>query len=99
MYAVIFRAEINQFDQEYSDTAARLRSLAVEKYGCRDFVAITEGQQEIAISYWETLEQISRWKQDEQHIKAQQLGQSKWYKTYQVQIVEVLREYNYELEE
>lgn len=97
MYAVIFRAEINQLDQEYSDTAVRMRNLAIEKYGCRNFVATTEGHQEIAISYWETLEQISRWKQDKQHIKAQQLGQSKWYKTYQVQIVEVLREYDYEI--
>lgn len=98
MYAVIFRAEISQYDQEYSDTVARLRTLAIEKYGCRDFVATTEGHQEIAISYWETLEQISRWKQDEQHLKAQQLGQSKWYKTYQVQIVEVLREYDHEID-
>jgi len=90
MYAVIFRAEIKQLDQEYSDTAAKLRDRAIEKYGCLDFVALTEGRQEVAISYWETLEQISRWKQDAEHIKAQQLGQSKWYKTYQVQIVEVL---------
>ncbi|RLB71679.1 MAG: antibiotic biosynthesis monooxygenase [Deltaproteobacteria bacterium] len=94
MYAVIFRAEINQLDQEYSDTAVRLRNLAMEKYGCRDFVAMTEGDQEVAISYWETLEQISRWKQDAEHIKAQQRGRSKWYRTYQIQIVEVLREYN-----
>ncbi len=94
MYAVIFRAEINQWDQEYSDTAVRLRNLAMEKYGCRDFVAMTEGDQEVAISYWETLEQISRWKQDAEHIKAQQRGRSKWYRTYQIQIVEVLREYN-----
>ena len=30
MYAVIFKAEIHQLDQEYSDTAARLRNLAIE---------------------------------------------------------------------
>ena len=94
MYAVIFRAEINQLDDEYRDTAARLRSLAIEEYGCRDFIALTEGDQEIAISYWETLEQIFRWKEDAEHIKAQQRGRSKWYRTHRVQIVEVLREYN-----
>ena len=98
MYAVIFRAETNQLDEEYSDTAAKLRNLAIEKYGCRDFVATTEGHHEITISYWETLEQISRWKQDIEHTRAQQLGRSKWYKTYQIQIVEVLREYDHELE-
>ncbi len=93
MYAVIFRAEIKQLDQEYSDTAAKLRDRAIVEYGCLDFVASTEGHQEIAISYWETLEQISRWKQDTAHLEAQRLGQSKWYKSYQVQIVEVLRQY------
>ncbi len=97
MYAVIFRAEINQLDREYSDTAARLRNLAIERYGCLDFVATTEDHQEMAISYWETLEQIDRWKQDAEHIRAQQLGRSKWYKTYQIEIVEVLREYNHEI--
>lgn len=94
MYAVIFRAEINQLDDEYRNTAVRLRNLAIEKYGCQDFVATTEGHQEMAISYWETLEQISHWQQDPEHLKGQQLGRSKWYRSYQVQIVEVLREYN-----
>ena len=47
MYAVIFRAEMKKFDQKYSETAAKLRKIAVEKYDCEKFVATIEGQQEV----------------------------------------------------
>jgi heme-degrading monooxygenase HmoA len=93
MYAVIFRAEINQLDQHYAEMAARLRDLAIAEYGCSDFVAVTEGRQEIALSYWDNLEQIAAWKNNAEHQIAQQFGKEKGYKHYQVQVVKVLREY------
>lgn len=93
MYAVIFRAVIRDLDQEYLDLAEQLRSLAIEKYGCREFFALTEGNQEVAISYWDTEEQVRNWKQDSLHLQAQQLGRKKWYESYRVQIAEVQREY------
>jgi len=94
MYAVIFKAEINDLDQAYYETAARMRELAKSKYGCIDITAVTEGNQEITISYWETEEQIMAWKQDPEHKKAQALGRSKWYKSYKIEIVRVEREYS-----
>ncbi len=93
MYAVIFRAEINELDASYCQMAAQMRELAINEYGCTEFTALTEGTQEIAISYWQSQEQIKKWKQNAKHIVAQELGLSKWYKSYQVQIVEVVREY------
>ena len=93
MYAVIFRAEINELDEAYAETAARLRDLAINKYGCVEFTAMSEGSQEIAISYWKNLDQIKAWKQDPEHLTAQKMGRSKWYKSYQVQVVEVIRFY------
>jgi len=94
MYAVIFRAQINQLDKNYTEMASRMKELALGKYGCIDFVSVTEGTQEIAISYWQNLEQIQKWKQDPEHITAQALGTSTWYKSYKVQIVEIMREYS-----
>ena len=93
MYAVIFTAEVNQVDEEYSRTAKRMRELAQEKYGCTEFVSVTEGKKEISISYWQSEEQIRQWKQDSEHLLAQQLGRSTWYNSYKVQVVEVVREY------
>ncbi len=94
MYAVIFKAEMKILDGEYTLTAKRMRELAIEKYGCSEFIATTEGHNEIAISYWKSLEQIKKWKNDKEHLNAQHLGKTKWYKAYSVQIVEIIREYN-----
>ena len=93
MYAVIFRAEILERDAEYAATAKRMRELAINQYGCVEFVACTEGNTEISISYWESGEQLQKWKQDAEHLAAQGMGRSKWYKSYTVQITEIVRAY------
>ncbi len=94
MYAVIFTAEIKNFDKAYTETAKEMQDLAINKYGCTEFISVTEGGQEIAISYWENQAQIKSWKQDIEHLAAQKLGRSTWYKHYKVQIVEIIREYS-----
>ena len=93
MYAVILRVEINETDNAYFDIANRLRDLAIAKYGCSEFTSVADGNQEIAISYWENLEQIKAWKQDPEHAAAQREGRTKWYKSYKVQVMEIIREY------
>ena len=93
MYAVIFRAKTNKLDDEYIVMAKRMRELAISEYGCQEFTAVTEGSDEIAISYWESLEQIEKWKQDSEHLVAQELGKEKWYESYSVEIVEIIRAY------
>lgn len=95
MYAVIFRAEINELDEQYFAIAARLRELATSRYGCLEFVSATQGMQETVVSYWTDLEQIKQWKQNQEHLAAQELGRAKWYKAYKVQIVEIINEYKY----
>ncbi|MBN3561312.1 antibiotic biosynthesis monooxygenase family protein [Aliamphritea spongicola] len=95
MYAVIFRAKAANQDKAYSDTVARMRELAFEKYGCLDFVAVTEGEDEIAISYWPDETAVLRWKQDHEHSLAQQFGRKKWYQSYRVDVVEVKRSYSF----
>ena len=93
MYAVIFKAEINNIDKAYSAMAIKMRDLAINEYGCIKFTSATEGNNEIAISYWNTKEQIKKWKHNKEHLKAQELGKNKWYKTYSVEIVEVISQY------
>ena len=95
MYAVIFRAEVAQLDEDYLATAKQMRELAMSEYGCLDFVATTEGVREIAISYWPSLGHIQRWKQNAEHLQAQQQGRARWYTSYKVEIVELLRSYDF----
>ena len=94
VYAVIFRAEIAELDSEYSAMAERMRNLAIDQYGCKEFITSREGSLEIAISNWDSESQIKEWKNNSEHLSAQDKGQSKWYKSYTVQVVEVVRAYS-----
>lgn len=94
MYAVISWAEINKLDSRYSEMASQERDIAINKYGCTEFTSVTEGKQDIAISYWQDQEQIKQGKQVTKHLVAQELGSTIWYKSYKVQIVEIIREYS-----
>jgi len=91
MYAVIFRATVAELDDEYLRMAERLKELAFKEYGCRDFVSVTEGNEEIAISYWDTEKQIRDWKNDPVHRLAQVRGRDKWYRSFSIEICEVIR--------
>ena len=91
MFAVIFKARIAVFDDEYSRMADRLKKLAFERYGCLDFVSVTEGNGEIAISYWETEQQIRDWKNDPEHRLAQIRGREKWYESFDIEICKIIR--------
>ena len=93
MYAVIFKAQLRDMDDAYYESAKRLRELATQEYGCLEFVSVAEGDREISISYWETLEQIQHWKRNAEHLQAQALGKSKWYGDYQIEVVEIVRQY------
>jgi len=89
MYVVIFKATIAELDDQYQRTVERLRDLAFEKYGCLDFVSATGGDEEIALSYWETEQQIRDWKNDPEHRRAQVRGRDKWYQSVSIEICEV----------
>ena len=93
MYAVIFRAKIAGLDEEYDQVAKRMKELALGEFGCIEFISVTQGGDEIAISYWENEDQIRKWKRNAEHTLAQELGRSKWYESYKVQVVEVIRAY------
>ncbi len=93
MLAVIFKATLAKLDEEYSLAAARMRERAFALYGCLDFITVSEGNQEVAISYWPDEASIQRWKNDPEHLLAQKTGRTRWYQSYTIEVVEVLRAY------
>ena len=94
MYAVIFRAKLAQSDDAYLRTAKCMRELALGQYGCVEFVSVMEGDEEVAISYWENETQIRKWKSDPEHVRAQQLGRTRWYESWSVEVCKVERAYS-----
>ena len=95
MYIVIFRAKIRQFDAEYSATAKRMRELALTEFGCIEFHAVTEGEQEVALSYWPDEASIRAWRAHSEHLEAQRLGKTLWYESYSVEVARVERSYKH----
>ena len=94
MFAVIFKATINELDDEYYETASRLRELALTEYGCTEFSSYSQGSEEVAISYWPSKVHIQAWKNLAEHKRAQELGKTRWYRSYHVQVVEILNDYS-----
>lgn len=97
MFAVIFIAELNSIDDEYSATAEKMQRIAKNQYGCLQFTTCREGEREISISYWDNESQIKDWRTNSEHLIAQGKGRKKWYKSYSVQVVEIQREYSVNL--
>lgn len=95
-YAVIFTSERTTVDDGYADTARRMVELAKQQPGylghesARDEIGIT-------VSYWESLEAIKNWKQNSEHLIAQQKGRSQWYSKFKTRISKVERDYEFSI--
>ncbi|MDI4650702.1 MULTISPECIES: GFA family protein [Pseudoalteromonas] len=48
----------------------------------------------ITVSYWQSLDAIKAWKQNVEHLNAQQLGRDKWYSAFTTRIAKVERDYS-----
>lgn len=93
-YAVIFTTILNDNLEDYLETAERIEALAKEQKG---FLGIESARNTmgITVSYWQTLADITHWKNNIEHTEARNLGREKWYKQYQLRICKVEREYGF----
>ncbi|MBI1226504.1 MAG: antibiotic biosynthesis monooxygenase [Bacteroidetes bacterium] len=94
-YAVIFSSLRTDVAEGYGDTAERMLELAAEQPGYLGVEGVREGLG-ITISYWESLEAIRHWKQNTEHLLAQQKGRTDWYSAYKTRICKVERDYGFE---
>ena len=96
-YAVIFTSLRTGLEEGYSNTAQRMEELAARQPGFLGFESAREicG---ITVSYWRSLEAISAWKQQSEHLHAQQRGREAWYSAYKIRIAHVERDYEFELQ-
>jgi len=94
-YAVIFSTILSNDTEGYKATAERMELLAKQQKG---FLGIESAREKIGItvSYWQTLDAISAWKNNIEHTEVRELGRKKWYKKYQLRICKVEREYGFE---
>lgn len=91
-YAVIFTSLLSEPNPAYGEMAEAMVALAAQQPG---FLGIESARESVGItvSYWEGLAAIAAWKNNVEHLVAQQRGRDDWYATYRVRICRVEREY------
>ncbi|WP_405370134.1 antibiotic biosynthesis monooxygenase family protein [Nonlabens sp. Asnod2-A12] len=93
-YAVIFTSTKKNNDPAYNQMAELMESLAIQQDGYMHHDA-ARNEIGITVSYWKSLESISKWKSQIDHQTAQKLGRDNWYEWYNVRICKVEREYEF----
>lgn len=97
-YAVIFTSERADEDHGYAEMAEEMVKLASLQPGFLGVESAREGVG-ITVSYWDSLEAIQKWKQNERHLVAQRKGMAEWYRTYKTRVCKVERDYGFEATE
>ena len=94
-YAVIFTSIRTEAEEGYADTAKRMAELAAQQPG---FLGVESARNEVGItvSYWESLEAIKNWKNNAEHLIAQQSGKDIFYTHYKTRVAKVERDYDFE---
>ena len=94
-YAVIFTSVLSENTEGYEKMSELMEKLAREQEG---FLGLESARNEIGItvSYWRDLDSIKKWKENIDHLLAQQKGREIWYKNYTTRIALVEMEYDFE---
>lgn len=89
-YAVIFISTLSENNEGYQQTAARMVELAQTMPG---FLGCESAREEtgITVSFWTDEASILAWKQQAEHLQAQQQGREQWYAGYEMHIARVER--------
>ena len=96
-YVVIFTSKLAASDIEYQEMNDALYGALAKQQGYISHQSFRNDEGVgCSASYWESLEDLKKWKELPLHLKAQQLGREKWYENYQVKICEVQKEYKWE---
>ncbi len=93
-YAVIFTTLLTKNLADYEKTAIRMEKLAELQEG---FLGIESARNEVGItvSYWNSLEAITKWKHNLEHTEVRKRGREQWYEHYQLRICKVERDYGF----
>lgn len=91
-YAVIFSSLRREGpDDGYSAMAARMDELARRQPG---FVGVESARGAdgfgITVSYWDSLEAVSTWGRNAEHLLAQKFGREKWYESFTLRVCAVV---------
>ncbi len=89
-YAVSFTSERTEGDAGYGQMADKMVEYAEKQDGFLGVESVRDSNGVgITISYWDTLENIDKWKNHMGHMAAKDKGKSQWYSKYMLRISKV----------
>lgn len=98
-YAVIFTSRLREdAGGGYSRVAQEIADLAATMPGYLGFESARENGLGIAVSYWDSLESIRTWRDNERHAAARERGRRDWYAMFDVRVARVERHYEWQFE-
>ncbi|BDY05530.1 antibiotic biosynthesis monooxygenase [Ferrimonas sp. YFM] len=98
MYAVIFEVTpLAAGRGQYLDIAAGLKEklsglegfISIER-----FQSLTQDNKLLSLSFWESEEAITQWRNQMDHMLAQQLGRNELFDSYRIRVANVVRDYS-----
>lgn len=93
-YAVIFTSKRTSQENDYGETASQMAGLAISMPGYLGMESAREADGTgITVSYWASEADIARWKQQVDHLAAQDAGKTRWYEHYELRVAKVERAY------
>jgi heme-degrading monooxygenase HmoA len=97
MIAVIFELEAHpQHRQTYLDTAAALRPQLEKMKGfisIERFESLAKPGKILSLSFWRDEEAVKRWRNVEEHRRAQAAGRGTLFADYRLRVASVIRDY------
>ncbi len=97
MYGVIFEVEIKADKKEqYLQVASRLKEQLLKQSGfisIERFQSLVQENKLLSLSFWEGEKDILSWKENLDHMKAQQEGRENIFMDYRIRVVEVKKDY------
>ena len=93
-YAVIFSSIRTNVDEGYEKMNQQIYSEIEKNEGYLGHEGTRQDDRfGINVSYWKDTDSILKWKNNEIHKKAKELGMEKWYEHFRTRICKVEREY------
>ncbi len=94
MIVVLFRSRLtDEAGEEYAAMDQMLAEKARNAPGFVDVKSFTASDGErLTIVWWKDLETLRQWREDPAHRVAQEKGRRLWYRYYDMEVAEVVRE-------
>ncbi len=92
-WVVVFTSLLSDDSAGYGETAERIAALARQQPGFLDMKSLRDPATGlgITVSYWRDADAIAAWKAQADHLGAQAMGRSRWYRSYRIEVAEIRR--------